>query len=189
VLFDHSSYNHEHLRSSRARSSHRPACRCRRASRSPRTRPPHTSIRTRRRLGNRHRRPHTHRNIRLSTPLLTLNAHDHVILRPELQARGFPGAEVVARVYGTATVHFCADRPVLLEVGVVADDRGCVGAFFLPDFVGCAVAVEGTEVVGARVVGGVVLAHCEVDPLELCFEEENSNVTYWIRSHSTQLKG
>jgi hypothetical protein len=188
VLFNHSSYNQEHLKSSRARSRHRPACRCRRASRSPRTRPPHTSIRTRRRLGNRHRRPHTHRNIRLSTPLLTLNAHDHVILRPELQACGFPGAEVVARVYGTATVHFRADRPVLLEVGVVADDRGCVGAFFLPDFVGCAVAVEGTEVVGARVVGGVVLAHCEVDPLELCFEEENSNVTYWIRSHSTQLK-
>jgi hypothetical protein len=66
---------------------------------------------------------------------------------------------MVASVDGATTVHFSADGPVLLEVSVVADDGGRVGALLLPDFVGCAVGCVGAEVVGAGVVGGIMVAH------------------------------
>jgi hypothetical protein len=145
-------------RSNRSGSRNR-LCR-RRTSRSPRTCPPHTSIRRSRCLRHRNSRSLSDRDISLTTSLLSLNAHDHVILLAELQTRSFPCAEMVAGVDGATAVHFCADRPVLLEVGVVADDGGSVGALFLPDLIGRAVAVKVAKVVGAGVVGWVVFAHC-----------------------------
>jgi hypothetical protein len=120
-----------HLR--RPRRRRRPPCR--RSRWAPRTRPPYRPICTRRRLRHRNRRPNSNSNVSLAASLLPLDTHDHVILLAELQARGFPCAEVVARVDGAAAVHLCADGPVLLEVGVVADDGGGVCAFFLPDLV------------------------------------------------------
>jgi len=66
---------------------------------------------------------------------------------------------MVAGIDSAAAVHACANRPILLEVGVVAFDGGRVDALFLPDLIGGAVRFEGTEVVGGRVVGGVVAAH------------------------------
>lgn len=67
---------------------------------------------------------------------------------------------MVSCIDGAATVHLCANRPVLLEVGAVADDGRCVYALFLPDFVGCAVGLEGAVLCCAGVVGGVMVAHC-----------------------------
>jgi hypothetical protein len=58
--------------------------------------------------------------------------------------------------------------PILLEVGVVADDGGCIGAFLLPDLVGGAVGVEITEVVGRSVVRRIVSSHCEMRVIKLC---------------------
>jgi hypothetical protein len=66
---------------------------------------------------------------------------------------------VVARVDGAAAVHLCADGPVLLEVGVVADDRRRVGALLLPDLIGAAVGLQSAVLRGRGVIGGVVLAH------------------------------
>lgn len=68
---------------------------------------------------------------------------------------------MVAGIDRAAAVHLCTDGPVLLEVGVVADDGRRVGAFFLPDFVGFAVTAERAELVCTGVVGRVVLTQCE----------------------------
>lgn len=68
---------------------------------------------------------------------------------------------MVSCVNGATAVHFCAYGPVLLEVSVVANDRGRVCTLFLPDFVGTTVTIEGTVLSGASVVGRVVIAHCE----------------------------
>jgi hypothetical protein len=66
---------------------------------------------------------------------------------------------VVSRVNSAAAVHLCTDRPVLLEVRVVALNGGRVDAFFLPDFVGTAVAGQ-SAVLGCRsVVRGIVVTH------------------------------
>jgi hypothetical protein len=95
--------------------------------------------------------------------LLAFDTHDHVVLLAEGQAYGFPGAEMVTGVNGTADVHFGADGPVLLEVCVVTGDGGRIDTLFLPDFVGTTVRVN-MAIEGCRgVVGGVVLAHCPDD--------------------------
>jgi hypothetical protein len=52
--------------------------------------------------------------------------------------------------------------PILLEVCVVANDGGRVCAFLLPDLVSGAVGIKVAEVVGRRVVRGVVPAHCDI---------------------------
>jgi hypothetical protein len=131
----------------------------RRSSRLRRAGSLNTSIGARGCLRHCDRWPLTDSDICLSTPLLTLDTHNHVILLAELQARCFPCAEVVARVDSAAAVHLGADRPVLLEVGVVAKDGWRVDAFLLPDLIGCAVCVEVAEVVCASIVGWVVFAH------------------------------
>jgi hypothetical protein len=70
---------------------------------------------------------------------------------------------MVAGVDGAADVHFGADGPVLLEVCVVAGDRGRIDTLFLPDFVRTTVGVD-VAIEGCRsVVRGVVLAHCPGD--------------------------
>jgi hypothetical protein len=131
----------------------------RRSSRPRRTGSPNTSIDARGCLRHCDRWPLTDSDICLSTSLLTLNTHDHVVLLAKLQPRCFPCAEVVACVDGAAAVHLSTDRPVLLEVGVVAKDGWRVNAFLLPDLIGRAVCVEVAEVVCASIVGRVVFAH------------------------------
>jgi hypothetical protein len=120
---------------------------------------PNTSIGARGRLRHCDRWPLTDSDICLSTSLLTLNTHDHVVLLAKLQPRCFPCAEVVACVDGAAAVHLSTDRPVLLEVGVVAKDGWRVNAFLLPDLIGRTVCVEVSEVVCASIIGWVVFAH------------------------------
>lgn len=66
---------------------------------------------------------------------------------------------MVARVNGAADMHASANGPVLLEVGVVAFDRGSVGALLLPNLVGAAVALVASVLGRADVVGRVVIAH------------------------------
>jgi hypothetical protein len=68
---------------------------------------------------------------------------------------------MISRVDSATTVHLCAYGPVLLEVRVIANDRGRVYALFLPDFICATVSVEGAVLGSAGVVGGVVIAHCE----------------------------
>jgi hypothetical protein len=150
-------------RSSRRRRSHSSSRRRSRSSRTcrPRACPSDTPICTGRCLRHRNRRSLSNRNIRLTTALLSLNTHDHVVLLSKLQASSFPSPEVVASIDGAAAVHLGADRPVLLEVRVVADYGRRIGALLLPDFVGCAVGGVGAKEVGGGVVGGVVFAHCE----------------------------
>jgi hypothetical protein len=58
--------------------------------------------------------------------------------------------------------------PILLKVGVVANDGGCIGALLLPDLVGGAVGLKVAEVVGGSVVRGIVLAHCDRKLVSLC---------------------
>lgn len=92
------------------------------------------------------------------TPL-ALNPHIHIQLIAQVQTRGLPSAEVVAGVDGAGLAHRAADGPVLLEVGVVADDGGRVGALLLPELVGAAVALVAAVLGGGDVVRGVVRAH------------------------------
>jgi hypothetical protein len=121
--------------------------------------PPYRPVRRRGGLWDCNCGPYTDGDVGFSAALLAFDTHNHVVLFSKLQACGFPRAEVVARVDGAAAVHLGADGPVLLEVGVVTDDGGGVGAFFLPDLVGAAVRGEGAVLRGAGVVGGVVPTH------------------------------
>jgi hypothetical protein len=91
---------------------------------------------------------------------LTFDTHDHVVLLAQLEACSFPSTEMVTGVDSATAMHLGSDGPVLLEVGVVAEDGRRVGTLLLPDFVCCAVAVVRAKVVCASVVGGVVFTHC-----------------------------
>ena len=66
---------------------------------------------------------------------------------------------MVASVDCASAMHAGADRPVLLEVGVVTVDAGSIGALLLPDFVGGAVGLDVAVESGRAVVGWVVSAH------------------------------
>jgi hypothetical protein len=74
---------------------------------------------------------------------------------------------MVTCVDGAATVHLCANGPVLLEICVVANDGWGICSLLLPDLVGGAVRLEGTEVVGRSVIGRVVSAHCEMNVISM----------------------
>jgi len=67
---------------------------------------------------------------------------------------------MVACVDGAADVHASANGPELLEVGVVAFDRGSVRALLLPDLVCAAVALVASILCCTDIVGWVVVTHC-----------------------------
>jgi hypothetical protein len=66
---------------------------------------------------------------------------------------------MVACVDGAADVHASANGPVLLEVGVVAFDRGSVGALLLPDLVCAAIALVAPVLGCTDVIRWVVVSH------------------------------
>ena len=49
---------------------------------------------------------------------------------------------MIASVDSATDVHFRADGPVLLEVGVIANNGGRIDTLFLPDLIGAAVRLE-----------------------------------------------
>jgi len=65
---------------------------------------------------------------------------------------------VVARVDGAADVARRPDGPVLLEVGLVAVDRGRVDALLLPDLVRAPITLQAAVLCRAAVVRRVVVA-------------------------------
>jgi hypothetical protein len=136
-------------------------CRRRLGRAAPRTSPSSTlrAPRRSRRVRHARLRSSTNGNSSITSATLSFNHNIHVQLGAELEACSGPGAEVVAGVDGAADVHGVADGPVLLEIGVVAFDRGRVGALLLPDLVGAAVALVAAVLRCAAVVGRVVVAH------------------------------
>jgi hypothetical protein len=78
---------------------------------------------------------------------------------------------MVACVDGAADVHASANGPVLLEVGVVAFDRGSVGALLLPDLVCAAITL-------------VASILCCADVLERRFKSAQCR-RHYIRSRSS----
>lgn len=66
---------------------------------------------------------------------------------------------MVACVNGAADMHGSANGPVLLEVGMVAFDRGSVGALLLPDFVCAAITLVASVLGRADVIRGIMISH------------------------------
>src|SRR5688572_8153022 len=92
-------------------------------------------------LLNRRRRRHSNRNRSLSSTILPLNTHSHILLLTQGQTCLHPGGKVSRGIDGASDMTLGPHRPVLLEVCVADDGRG-VDAPFGPDFVGGTVALE-----------------------------------------------
>lgn len=135
--------------------------RCSGCSSRARARPPHTSVRACGRLWNRNSRQLPNCDVCITTSLLSLDTHHHVVLLAELETRSLPSAKVVARVDRAPTMHLGADGPVLLEVSIIAKNRRRVYALLLPDLISRAVGVEIAEIVCAGIVGRIMFTHCE----------------------------
>jgi hypothetical protein len=66
---------------------------------------------------------------------------------------------MIACVDGAPDVHAGANGPVLLEVGMVAFDRGSVGALLLPDLVCASIALVASVLGRADVIRGIMISH------------------------------